>query len=129
MTEFIKKQQASQRAPAKLHGHDAANKIVSSTYEPYDVVGFDKTEASRLGVAMGDVVKIAPDDTGKYLTFPGSRVDIQAGFLGRGYPTIGKLVALNREEFTLEIRGSVGLIRCHFPRLGFYIKLATTTKL
>lgn len=129
MTEFIKKQQASQRAPTKLHGHDAAKKIVSSTYEPYDVVGFDKTEASRLGVAMGDVVKIAPDDTGKCLTFPSRGVDIQTGSLGRGYPTIGKLVALNREEFTLEIRGSAGLIRCHFPRLGFYIKLATTTKL
>lgn len=76
MTEFIKKQQASQRAPAKLHGLDAANKIVSSTYEPYNVVGFDKTEASRLGVAMGEVVQIAPNDTGKYFTFPGSsRVD------------------------------------------------------
>jgi hypothetical protein len=129
MTEFIKKQQASQRAPSELNGLDAANKIVSSTYEPYNVIGFDKTEASRLGVARGDVVKIAPEDTGKYFAFPGSRVDTQAGSPGRGYPTIGKLVALNREEFTLEIRGSVGMIRCHFPRLGFFIKPATTTKL
>lgn len=111
MTEFIKEQQASQRAPAKLHGLDAANKIISSSYEPYDVVGFDQVEASHLGVVLGDMVKIAPEDT------------------GRGYPTIGKLVALNREETTLEICGSVGLIRCHFPRLGFSIKLATTTKL
>ena len=130
LNEFIKEQQASQRAPAKLHGLDAANKIVSSTYEPYDVVGFDKIEASRLRVAMGDVVKIAPDDTGKYFTCPSSRADdTQAGFLGQGYPTIGKLVALNREEFTLEIHGSVGMLRCHFPRLGFSIRLATTMKL
>jgi hypothetical protein len=42
---------------------------------------------------------------------------------GTRHPTVGKLVALNLEEFVLETKGSTGsVIRCHFPRLGFSIR-------
>ena len=42
----------------------AAEKIVASDYESYDVVGFDKVEATRLGVSIGDIVQVAPEDSG-----------------------------------------------------------------
>jgi glutathione S-transferase len=111
LTKLIKKHRQSQNPPAKLKGEDAATKITSSIHESYDVVGFDTTEASRLGFAIGDTVQVAPEDT------------------GRNYPTVGKLVALNREEITLEVQGSKGLIRCHFPRLGFFVKPVSSAKL
>jgi hypothetical protein len=45
---------------------------------------------------------------------------------GKKHPTLGKLVALNQEEFVLEAKGSTGsVIRCHFPRLGFSIRDAS----
>ncbi|PPQ94960.1 hypothetical protein CVT25_003932 [Psilocybe cyanescens] len=111
LSSEIKNKRKSQSPPTKLSGLDAANKIVSANYEPYNVVGFDITEASRLRVSLGDMVRVAPEDT------------------ARNFPTSGKLVALNREEMTLEIKGSQGLIRCHFPRLGFSIKRTSGNKL
>ncbi|KAF8974318.1 hypothetical protein BDZ97DRAFT_1946033 [Flammula alnicola] len=67
LTAFIKKQQAAQKAPIKLHGLDAANKIISSTYEPYDVVGFDTIEASawacRLEISYKSHQKIQVEAT------------------------------------------------------------------
>jgi len=111
LSELIKRERQSQSSPKKLDGLDAATKIISSNHESYDVVGFDTTEASRLGVAIGDTVQVTPEDT------------------GRNYPTAGKLVALNREELTLEVQGSKGLIRCHFPRLGFSVKHLSESKL
>ncbi|KAH9483070.1 hypothetical protein JR316_0005170 [Psilocybe cubensis] len=107
----IKKERKSQSPPTKLSGTEAANKIVSAAYEPYNVVGFDATEASRLCVSLEDTVQVAPEDT------------------GRNFPTIGKLVALSREEITLEVKGSAGLVRCHFPRLGFSIRRVPGSKL
>ena len=47
-----------------MSGDDAARLIISSTYEPYDVVGFDEIEAKRLGMQAGRRVAIAPDDSG-----------------------------------------------------------------
>ncbi|KAH9483057.1 hypothetical protein JR316_0005157 [Psilocybe cubensis] len=98
---------ATQTPPSKLSGETAARKIVSAPHEPYDVVGFDTIEATRLGVGLGDTVQVAPDDYGK------------------DYPTNGKLVALSRSELTLEVQGSEGLLRCHFPRLGYVVKRAS----
>ncbi|KDR83782.1 hypothetical protein GALMADRAFT_236147 [Galerina marginata CBS 339.88] len=111
LSGHMKKLRQSQSPPIKVQGADAATNITSSAYESYDVVGFDKTEATRLHVALGDMVQIAPEDT------------------GRNYPTVGKLVALNREELTLEVKGSKGLIRCHFPRLGFFVRPVSPSKL
>jgi len=50
--------------PTKITGTDAAELIISSTFESYDVVGFDFVQATKLGVKAGDTVAIAPDDTG-----------------------------------------------------------------
>ncbi|KAF8165381.1 hypothetical protein B0H34DRAFT_236265 [Crassisporium funariophilum] len=111
VSAFINEQRENQAAPVKIHGLDAANKIVASTHEAYSVVGFDSIEAARLGVSEGGNVQVAPEDT------------------GRAYPTIGKLVALNREEVVLEVQGSKGLVRCHFPRLGFSIRVSQESKL
>ncbi|KAJ3510619.1 hypothetical protein NLJ89_g4566 [Agrocybe chaxingu] len=67
MNDFLKKQRASQKVPTKLHGADAASRIVSGSHESYDIVGFEALEASRLGVKLGDIVQIAPEDTGKLI--------------------------------------------------------------
>jgi len=99
------------KPPQKLDGESAAKMIIASDYESYDNVGFDEVEASRLGLKVGDAVQVAPEDT------------------GRNYPTIGKLVGLNREELVLEVKGLKGLLRCHFPRLGYFVKLAGASKL
>lgn len=50
-----------------IKGEDAAKTVTSSDHESYDVIGFDETEASRLGVSVRDSVQVAPDDTGKKL--------------------------------------------------------------
>jgi len=42
--------------------------------------------------------------------------------VGPRFATTGKLVCLNREEFTIEIKGSAGVFRAHFPRIGFTAK-------
>ncbi|PPQ72196.1 hypothetical protein CVT26_006927 [Gymnopilus dilepis] len=111
LTALISNERQGQPPPIKLHGEEAATKIASSTHESYGVVGFDVRDASRLGFAVGDTVQVAPVDTGK------------------NKPTTGKLVALSREQIVLEVRGSKGLIRCHFPRLGFSAKSASLAKL
>lgn len=103
--EFLEHKRAIGTKTSELSGDDAAKLVASSIYEPYDVVGFDEIEAKRLDMQAGRRVAIAPDDSGKK------------------HPTLGKLVALNREEFVLETIGSTGsVIRCHFPRLGFSIR-------
>ncbi|KAF8913862.1 hypothetical protein CPB84DRAFT_1840648 [Gymnopilus junonius] len=111
MTALINKERQAQAVATKLSGEDAAVKITSYAHEPYNVVGFDVGDASLLRFAIGDVVQVAPVDT------------------GRSYPTTGKLVALSQEEITLEVQGSKGLVRCHFPRLSFFIRPAPLTKL
>jgi len=106
--QFLEHKRAISAKTSNMSGDDTAKLITSSTYEPYDVVGFDEIEAKRLGMQAGRQVAIAPDDSGKK------------------HPTLGKLVALNREEFVSEAKGSTGsVIRCHFPRLGFSIRDAS----
>ncbi|TEB30237.1 hypothetical protein FA13DRAFT_1734066 [Coprinellus micaceus] len=94
-----------------LSGEVAGNDITSSSHEPDAVVGFDAQEAQRLKVQFGDVVQVAPEDT------------------GRNYPTVGKLVALSLEEVVLEVQAKDGKIRCHFPRLGYSIRAVREAKL
>ncbi|KAG5646610.1 hypothetical protein DXG03_002914 [Asterophora parasitica] len=101
----------SQPVPKRVTGEEAAASIVSSSYEPYDVVGFNVPEAARLSLKLNDQVQIAPDDT------------------GRDYPTVGKLVGISRDEVVIEVQGSKGLLRCHFPRLGFTVKAVQPHKL
>jgi hypothetical protein len=48
-----------------LSGEVAGNDITSSSHEPDAVVGFDAQEAQRLQVQFGDVVQVAPEDTGR----------------------------------------------------------------
>lgn len=42
-------------------------------------------------------------------------------------PTVGRLVSLNRKEFAIEVVGTAGKIRVHFPRLEFSLKVANAT--
>ncbi|KAF9055110.1 hypothetical protein BDZ89DRAFT_1106980 [Hymenopellis radicata] len=86
---------------SKIKGDEAARRIASAAREDYSVLGFDLVEAMRLGLKEGDIVQVAPNDT------------------GRAFPTTGKLVGLNQEEFVLETTSSFGVFRCHFPRIGF----------
>jgi len=111
MTKFLESKKTSQfMTPTKITGTDAAELIISSTFESYDVVGFDFVQATKLGVKAGDTVAIAPDDT------------------GRDCPTVGKLVGLNQEEFVIETQETSSVIRCHFPRIGFTVKSASNMK-
>jgi formylmethanofuran dehydrogenase subunit D len=50
--------------PGLLDGNSAAEQIACSAYEPLSIVGFNTTEAERLGVQEGDEIKVAPEDTG-----------------------------------------------------------------
>ncbi|GBE80047.1 hypothetical protein SCP_0212490 [Sparassis crispa] len=109
MTAYIdSRQKTGASAFENITGEQAAKLIGSSPCEDVSIVGFDNVEAAHLGVKLGEDVSIEPQDTGKI-------------------PTIGKLVALNREEAVIETRGTTGaVIRCHFPRLNFSIKKAHT---
>jgi len=104
LSQFLNKLKVTQTPPVRLDGLVAAQKIVSSSHESYSIVGFDSIEATRLGLKEEQMVQVTAEDN------------------SRNYHTVGKLVALNREEVVLEVQGSKGLIRCHFPRLGFSIK-------
>ncbi|TFK43570.1 hypothetical protein BDQ12DRAFT_731573 [Crucibulum laeve] len=111
VSAFIEKKKADQAAPTNIKANNAADIIVSAPYEAYDFVGFDVVEAERLGLKAGDQIQVAPDDT------------------GRNYPTVGKLVALNKEEVVIEVYGSKGLVRVHFPRLAFTARAVAKGKL
>ncbi|KAJ7638778.1 hypothetical protein FB45DRAFT_903796 [Roridomyces roridus] len=106
VTAHLGRLKLSQAAPPTISGTDAAALIAGSPFEPYAVVGFDTREAARLGLKAGDHVSVAPDDN------------------ARNFGTVGKLVALNREEFVIEVVGKAGTFRCHFPRIMFTAKLA-----
>ncbi|KIY73763.1 hypothetical protein CYLTODRAFT_193631 [Cylindrobasidium torrendii FP15055 ss-10] len=91
----------------KISGEDAAKTIASSSREDEAVVGFDTTEANRLGLKRGDIVDIAPQDT------------------GRKNFTTGPLICLNREEYVIETKGTSGdTFRIHLPRVGYSIRKA-----
>lgn len=103
-----------------ISGHDAAKIITSGLFE--DDVGFDIVEGQRLGLELGQIISIAPDDTGRLL-FPFNHIFTHHRYIGKNHPTTGKLVALNREEFVIEVQGSLGSpVRCHLPRLSFNLE-------
>ncbi|KAJ7725989.1 hypothetical protein B0H16DRAFT_1781529 [Mycena metata] len=101
MTAYIERLKAEQPPVLNVTGEDAAARIVAASFEPYNVVGFDECEATRLGLKAGDKVSVGADE------------------IGKDFRTTGTLVALNREEFVIEVQGSAGLVRCHFPRILF----------
>ncbi|KAF9451685.1 hypothetical protein P691DRAFT_807033 [Macrolepiota fuliginosa MF-IS2] len=104
MSAHLEDKAHNQPSPRKLGGEEAAQLITSSPHESLSIVSFITTEADRLQLRQGDEVKIAPEDT------------------ARNFPTIGKLVALNREEVIIQVQGQKGVIHAHFPRLGFTIQ-------
>ncbi|PFH53698.1 hypothetical protein AMATHDRAFT_136684 [Amanita thiersii Skay4041] len=106
LSELIEDEKGKQHPPIVITGEQGADMIVSAPHEPSSVVGFDASEAGLLGIKESDMVSIAPVDT------------------GINYPTIGKLVALSKSEMVIQVSGTKGSLRCHFPRLGFSIKLA-----
>ncbi|KAF9075873.1 hypothetical protein BDP27DRAFT_1415033 [Rhodocollybia butyracea] len=82
MRKFLQTTQKDLLPPTPLSAVDAADVISNSPHEPYEVVGFDVTEASRLNIKQGQTVSIVPDDA--------------------GLATTGKLVGLNLEEVVIE---------------------------
>ncbi|KAJ7700046.1 hypothetical protein B0H17DRAFT_1158065 [Mycena rosella] len=114
LTGYLNRLKQRRSAAAKITGQAAAARIAAAPFEPYDVVGFDAREATRLELKEGDQVSVAPDFT-----------KITEGAFG----TVGKLVALNREEFVVETTGTAGLVRCHLPRLLFTANVASKSRL
>jgi hypothetical protein len=64
MTNFLQEKSKSNVAPVtSLTGDEAAKLIGSGSFE--DCAGFDDLEASRLGVKVGQIVSVVPNDTGE----------------------------------------------------------------
>lgn len=123
MSAFLEDKKNNQPAAQTLKGADAAELIVGSAYESLSIVGFNTTEAERLGLKQGDEVRVAPEDTGEFVSNTLSALALSVYFPpARNYPTAGKLVALNREEVIIQVQGQKGIIHAHFPRLGFAIQ-------
>ncbi|TFK75949.1 hypothetical protein BDN72DRAFT_831380 [Pluteus cervinus] len=106
LSDHVQQQRKLLPAPAKITGDEAAENILKSSHEDYDVVGFDTTEANRLDIRLGDTVQVAPTDN------------------ARDFPVTGKLVALNQEEVVIQVQALSGIVNCHLPRLTFSIKRA-----
>ena len=70
----------------------------------------------------GDIVNVMPTDNGELIkNFAGSMSYLFSAIAR--IPTIGRLIALSREEIVVEVTsGSAGAVRCHFPRLEFSVK-------
>ncbi|KAI0787145.1 hypothetical protein BC629DRAFT_1735297 [Irpex lacteus] len=89
-----------------ISGEEASKIVLSSSHEnAEDIVGFEEAEGRRLAVKVGDTVSVTPTDT---------------GFIS----SVGRLVALNRQEVVLEVDASeyAGTVKLHFPRLEFAVK-------
>jgi hypothetical protein len=123
MTKFLQENR-NPDAPAfqKVTDVDAAKLIGVSSFDDY--VGFDKVEAERLGIKLGQIVSIAPDDTGKILGLLEISPSIEPwSIVGKNHDASGKLLGLNKEEFVIAVQGSSGSpARCHLPRLNYVIK-------
>ncbi|PPR06570.1 hypothetical protein CVT24_001751 [Panaeolus cyanescens] len=110
VTAHIQSLRTSQPAPTKLKGPEAAEIIVNATAS-HEELKFDDLEGERLKLKKGDSVLITPDDN------------------ARNYPTKGTLLGLTAEECVVQVKGSKGLIRVHFPRFGFVIRKGDAAKL
>lgn len=71
-----------------ISGARAAEIITASTAESPRTVGFDQTEASRLGIKLNEMVSVTPDDNGSCPFFHhrwnSSQIGQQARFLPLG---------------------------------------------
>lgn len=121
----------AQPPPILLEGQDAANRIIRSGHESPSIIGFNSIEAERLRLKQGDEVQVAPEDTGKffYWKFVVISAEHEKICTGRSFPTLGRLIALNREEVVLQVQGQEGIVHVHFPRLGFTIQRTVKEKL
>ncbi|GJE84974.1 glutathione S-transferase family protein [Phanerochaete sordida] len=109
-TELLKVAEGTNAAAfEEMAAEDAAKLIASSPHEDESTVGFEIEEGTRLSVNVGDMVSITPVDTGPI-------------------PTVGRLLALSRAESVVEVTGSVGNIRFHFPRLEFVLRPVNVTQ-
>ncbi|KAG5637784.1 hypothetical protein H0H81_003285, partial [Sphagnurus paluster] len=63
-SDYIEHIRATQPPVCEVAGNQAAASIAASPFEPYDVVGFNTSEAERLGIKLNDQVQVAPEDTG-----------------------------------------------------------------
>lgn len=107
-------------APYEAINGVEAGKLIGPSPPDHDVQSV-QGEAELLGVKLGGVVSIMPSDTGMC----NDDNVIQCSFSIPGkIPTVGKLVALNREEVVVETQGSAGRVHVHFPRLNFLVKPA-----
>ena len=65
MSEINARARKAQAASIEtITGAKAAEIIASSVFEDLSTVGFDETEASRLGIRPRQVVSVTPDDNG-----------------------------------------------------------------
>jgi hypothetical protein len=64
MSAFLENKKRYQAVPIVVKGEDAADQIGSLAHESLSIVGFNTTEAERLGLEKGDDIKVAPEDTG-----------------------------------------------------------------
>ena len=127
---FLENKKKTRPAPVLLKGQDAADQTIRSDHESPSVVGFNNTEAERLDLKQWDEVKVAPEDTGNFFRWCHViSAELEKICSGRSFPTVGKLVALNREEVVLQVQGQGGITHVHFPRLGFTIRRAVKGKL
>ncbi|KAI0722226.1 hypothetical protein C8T65DRAFT_600032 [Cerioporus squamosus] len=111
MSEYIAASNAAQKLVlGSISGEHAAETITASITEDPQVVGFDEVEVSRLGLKPQQTVSVTPSDNGKV-------------------PTVGILVALNKQEVTIQTEGSAGVVFCHFPRLYYVVKPEVGSKL
>lgn len=67
MSAFLEKKRSTQPTPQLLSGADAARLVISSPYESLTIVGFNATEAERLGLKQGEQINVAPEDVGRSL--------------------------------------------------------------
>lgn len=133
MSEHIAASNAAQKLVLEtISGARAAENITTSTTEDPKVVGFDEVEAARLGVKLQQTVSVTPSDNG---TTAETRslclgvLKVARRRLTGKVPTIGPLIALNKEEITIQTEGSAGAVYCHFPRLYYVVKPEAASKL
>lgn len=64
-SEHLEAQQKTSRAVFEnISGEEGAKFICSSPHQDPTVTGFDEIEASRLKVALGEIVSVSPSDNG-----------------------------------------------------------------
>ncbi len=129
MSDYLTERRKTNTSHVKKISAEEAARLISQSSPLQSKLPFDADEASRLNVKFGDIVSVVPEDNGKS-GFAVFLVNMVAERLcaAKNYPTIGKLIGLDREEFVLELSGkAVKSLRCHFPRLNFAIRVASPT--